>query len=54
VIEIRRTEYGDPRAVVLREAMDVDMGALYADVGGDSSPSSKSCQQPSYSHVGSQ
>ena len=33
MIEIRRIDYGDPRAVVIREAMDVEMGALYADVG---------------------
>ena len=32
MIEIRRIDYGDPRAVVIREAMDVEMGALYADI----------------------
>jgi GNAT superfamily N-acetyltransferase len=32
-IEIRRIEYDDPRAVAIRAAMDVEMGALYADIG---------------------
>ena len=32
MIEIRRIDYGDPRAVVIREAMDVEMGALYAGI----------------------
>ena len=32
-IEIRRIDYGDPRAVAIREAMDVEMGALYEGFG---------------------
>jgi GNAT superfamily N-acetyltransferase len=32
LIEIRRIDYGDPRAVAIREAMDVEMTALYAGI----------------------
>jgi GNAT superfamily N-acetyltransferase len=31
-VEIRRIDYGDPRAVTIRDAMDVEMNALYAGV----------------------
>jgi GNAT superfamily N-acetyltransferase len=31
-ITIRRIDYGDPRAVAIRAAMDVEMGELYAGV----------------------
>jgi GNAT superfamily N-acetyltransferase len=31
-IEIRRIDYNDPRAIVIREAMDAEMGVLYAGV----------------------
>jgi GNAT superfamily N-acetyltransferase len=34
-VEYRRIEYNDPRAVAIRAAMDVEMGALYAGVGDD-------------------
>ncbi|HEX4444081.1 MAG TPA: GNAT family N-acetyltransferase [Galbitalea sp.] len=38
-IEIRRIDYNDPRAVAIREAMDVEMSARYSDIdrglGGD-------------------
>ena len=32
-IEIRRIDYGDPRAVLIRAAMDAEMDALYAGFG---------------------
>jgi GNAT superfamily N-acetyltransferase len=34
-IVLRRISYDDPQAVDIRVAMDVEMGALYADIGDD-------------------
>lgn len=37
-IEIRRIDYNDPAAALIREQMDVEMGTLYEDVADDLSP----------------
>jgi GNAT superfamily N-acetyltransferase len=37
-VEIRRIDYGDPAASVLRDEMDVEMSALYATRSSDASP----------------
>ena len=38
MITIQRIDYGDPRAVAIRAAMDVEMTELYGDISRDTPP----------------